>query len=254
MRTTGRIKKSASKVLAAAAAVLLAAVTALGGQDTNPAGAPVRWEFGLTGGAAFPMGAFRNNLGQIGWSIDGFLGHRIGRSPFTYGFDFYFMNYGDRTHDENLSGTIPLEVRVETSNNVIQGLLYLKCQPLHGRVRPFLEALAGGSYLYTQTSISGTEYPYDEIASSTNFDDFTFCAGGGAGMDIHLGGGRRTAGGSRSTEIWLDLKVRYLCGGRAQYLREDSIVYDSDRGDFTYFYRESRTNLLSAQVGVSFTF
>jgi hypothetical protein len=248
------VRRTSSRMLVTAAAVLLAAVFAFGGQERNDSTSPVRWEFGLTGGAAFPMGAFKNNLGSIGWSIDGFLGHRIGRSPLTYGFDFYFMNYGDRTHDENLSGTIPLEVQVETSNNLIQGLLYLKCQPSHGRVRPYLEALAGGSYLYTQTSISGTEYPYDEIASSTNFDDFTFCAGGGAGMTIHLGGGRRTAGGSRSTEIWLDIKARYLYGGRAQYLRPDSIVYDSDRGEFTYLYRESKTNLLSAQVGVAFTF
>jgi hypothetical protein len=182
------------------------------------------------------------------------MGHRLGRSPITVGVDVYFMIYGDRTHDENLGGAIPLTVEVETSNNVIQGLFYIKGQPLRGRIRPYLEALVGGSYLYTDTTVRGTDYPYNDIASSTNFDDFTFCAGAGAGLDIHLGGGGRTADGTKKADVWLDLKVRYLIGGRAQYLREDSIVYDSNRGTFTYAYRESTTNLLSAQVGVSFTF
>lgn len=234
--------KTASRILLAAAVVLITTVSAFGGQERHIPGSG-KWEFGLTGGAAFPMGDFRNNLGKIGWSIDCFLGHRIGRSLFSCGFDFYFMNYGMRTHDEYLSGTIPVRVEVETDNNVIQGLFYLKCQPRRGRVRPFVEALAGVSYLYTSTGISGTEYPYADIASDTNFDDFTFCAGGGVGMDIHAGG-----------SMWLNFKVRYLSGGRAQYLRPDSIVYDNDRGTFTYLFRESTTNLLSAQVGFSFVF
>jgi hypothetical protein len=252
MNRAKSIRRTAGITLVAAAAVFLAAaVSAFGGQDRDESRFLPKWELGLTLGGAFPMGAFQQNLGTAGVSVDLSMGHRLGRSPFTLGVDVYFMIYGNRTHDEDLGGTIPLTVEVETSNNVIQGLVYLKCQPLRGRIRPYLEALVGGSYLYTDTSISSTNSS-DEIASSTNFDDFTFCAGGGAGLDIHLGGGGRTAFGTRKTDVWLDLKVRYLLGGRAQYLREDSIV--SDGRTFTYAYRESTTNLLSAQIGVCLTF
>lgn len=254
MRRAVSVRQTSSRIFVAAAAVLLAAVFAFGGQEQNYSTSPVKWEFGLTGGAAFPMGAFKNNLGSIGWSLDFFGGHRIGRSALSYGLDFYIMNYGDRTHDEFLSGEIPVEVRVETENNVIQGLFYLKCQPRRGQIRPYLEALAGVAYLYTKTWLSGTEYPWNDITSYTNFSDFTVCAGGGAGFAVRLGGGPRGSGGTRTAEILLDFKVRYLYGGRAQYLRDDSIVYDSDRGAFTYLFRESTTNLLSAQAGIMFSF
>jgi hypothetical protein len=198
------------------------------------------------------MGAFRQNLGKDGFSFDLWSGSRLGKSPFSVGLEVYYMIYGLRTRDEYLVTGVPLKVEVETDNNVLQGLVYLRCQPRSGRVRPYVEALAGLSYLYTSTGINGLEYPYDQIASDTNFDDLTVCVGGSVGMDIHLGGGRRNAAGQRSAETRLDFKVRYLVGGRAQYLRDDSIVYDN--GKFTYLYRESTTNLLSAQVGISVNF
>jgi hypothetical protein len=254
MNRVKRVRKTASKVLAVAAAILLAAVFSFGGGDGYSGMPGGKWEAGLALGGAFPMGAFKNNLGHDGFSLDLWVGSRIKHSPFSVGGEVYFMIYGLRSHDEYLSSGIPLQVEVETSNNLLQGLVYLRCQPRRGRIRPYVEALAGLSYLFTRTSISGTEYPYDEIASSTNFDDLTFCWGGGVGMDIHLSGGRQTTSEVRGTETRLDLKVRYLAGGRAQYLRDDSIVYDSDRGTFTYLFRESTTNLLSVQAGISFNF
>jgi len=247
------IRMSALKALAAAAAILIVAVSVFGDQEEYVPGSG-KWEFGLTAGAAFPMGAFRNNLGTIGFNADLFIGRRLGHSPFSLGIDIYYMIYGFRSHDQNLSGDIPVQVEVDTSNNMLQGLIYLRCQPRRGRVRPYVEGLVGGSYLYTRTSISGTNFPWDEITSSTNFDDFTVCAGGGAGLDVHLSGGGRSADGTPKAEVRLDCKVRYLLGGRAQYLRSDSIVYDSERETFTYLFRESTTNLLSAQVGISFNF
>jgi len=237
------------------AAIFLAAVHSFAGQDyqDNYFGGPGgKWEIGLTFGGAFPTGAFRDNLGHDGFSLDLFAGSRLGNSPFTFGLDVFYMIYGLRSRDEYIGGDIPVQVNVETSNNVLQGLLYLKCQPRNGRMRPYVEVLAGFSYLYTRTSLSGTEYPYDEIVSDTNFDDTTLCEGGGIGVDILLKRGRRNTSGGRGSEIRLDFKVRYLLGGRAQYLRDDSILYEDGR--FTYLYRESATNLVSAQAGLLFVF
>ncbi len=251
MSLAKNVRKTGSMLMAAAAVLLLAAASAFGQDDVIP-GSDGKWEAGLTGGAAFPMGAFKANVGGAGWSLAFYAGHRLGRSPVSFGFDLYYMNYGLRSHDEYLSGGIPVRVEVNTTNNVVQGLFYLRCQPRRGRIRPYIEGLAGVSYLYTWTSVYGTEYPYDEITSDTNFDYLTFSAGGGAGLDLYLSGGHPLPKGGRTIECRLDLKVRYLVGGRAQYLREDSIVYD--RGEFIYLYRDSTTNLLSAQAGFSFIF
>ncbi len=255
MNENKRAPGAVPRIAAVLAAIFLAAVFSFAGQDDQDdyfGGPGGKWEIGLTFGGAFPTGAFRENLGHNGFSLDLFAGSRLGNSPFTLGVDVYYMIYGLRSRDEYIGGDIPIQVNVETSNNVLQGLLYLKCQPRNGRMRPYVEVLAGFSYLYTETSLSGTDYPYDEIVSDTNFDDTALCGGGGVGVDILLKRGRRNAAGGRGTEVRLDFKVRYLLGGRAQYLRDDSILYEGGR--FTYLYRESATDLVSAQAGLVFVF
>jgi hypothetical protein len=62
------VRKLAWMVLLAAAALLLAAVLAFGGQDDYVPGSG-KWEFGLTVSGAFPMGAFQKNLGTIGAGV-----------------------------------------------------------------------------------------------------------------------------------------------------------------------------------------
>jgi hypothetical protein len=250
---TGKITgRMLSGTLAAAAVLLLSFALAFGDQDQNSGTAKRKWMGGLTVGMAIPSGAFMDNIGHPGFNLDLYAGRRLGNSHFILGLDCYLAVYGLKSRDEYLSTGIPVQVDVSTSNNILQGLLFLKFQPWAGRTRPYVEALAGFSYLYTETSISGNEYPYDEITSDTNFDDGTYCVGLGVGMDINLGKGPWNAGAIRGNEYRLDIKVRYLRGGRAQYLREDSIVYEN--GGFTYLYRESTTNLISVQVGLLINF
>ena len=235
------------------ASALLTASLAVAGQARPFGSAMPKWKFGLTFGGGLPSGAFWDNIGHPGFSIDLSLGHRLGNSPLTLGVDCSFVIYGHTSRTDFISSTVPLEVDVDTENDIIQGLLYLKLQPVRGRVRPYVEALAGINYLFTDTTIAGTDYPYDEISSSTNFDDLALTAGFGAGLGIRLGRQRpQIVDGSKGTQVLLDVKVRYLAGGRAKYLREDSII--PENGSFTYDYRESTTNLISAQAGLSILF
>jgi hypothetical protein len=235
-----------------AAVVLLAGALALAGQDGYPGPAREKWMMSLSIGGAFPVGAFMNNLGHIGPSFSLSFGARLGDSLFMATFDCSAVLLGLRSHHEYLSGTIPVQVEVCTTNNLLQGLVGIKFQPWNGPTRPYLEALAGFSYFFTETVVNNNEYPWDEIASDTNFDYGTFCAGAGAGVDVAWKGGQMNPDGTRRAAYRLDFKVRYLFGGRAKYLRDDSIVYVD--GAPVYYYRESTTNMVSVQVGILVNF
>ena len=250
-RINGFYRRTLAYALAAAGLLLFAVTSVFGGQGSSSGQTRGKWTMGLTLGGGFPVGEFMANIGHPGGGLDISLGRRIGSSPFTAGFDICWIIYGLRTSHESLSGSIPLQVEVETTNNILQGLFYLKYQPGRGKLRPYIEALGGLSYLFTDTTIY-SESDSEEIASDVNFDDTAFTAGAGAGLEIRLGRGRLGGYGPRSAEWLLDLKVRYLFGGTAKYLREDSIVQEN--GQFTYLYSQSKTNLISAQVGISVSF
>ncbi len=52
--------------------------------------------------------------------------------------------------------------------------------------------------------------------------------------------------------LFLDLKVRYLLGTEAEYLKEGSVTIDN--GNVYYDVSKSKTDLLITQVGVMFYF
>lgn len=244
----------AATVAAVVAAVFLAGTLALAGQEgyREPVQERYKWTIGLALGGSFPVGSFMDNLGHIGVNCSLSAGRRLGSSPFVVTFDCCATLFSLHTHHEYLSGTIPVLVEVTRSDNLVQGLFGLKFQPGTGHARYYLEGLVGLSYFYAETVVSENEYPWNEIASQTDFDYVTFSAGGGAGVDILLCGGRRNPNGTVGADCRLDLKVRYLFGGQARYLRADSIVYVD--GKPTYIYRESATNLIAAQVGIVIDF
>jgi hypothetical protein len=251
-RVDGLLEKTLVRALAAGAILVFTAAFAFADQDQYPAPARGKWRMGFTLGGGFPLGEFQTNVGHPGGGLDFSLGRRIGDSPLVVGFDFCWILYGLRTRHEFLSSSIPLQVEVQTTNNIIQGLFYLKAQPGRGRVRPYVEALAGLSYLFTDTSIYSESGDYNEIASDVNFDDTTFTAGAGVGLEIRLGKDFPSPYSRSRVEWLLDIKVRYMAGGMAKYLREDSIIYEN--GQYTYLYNRSRTDLISAQVGLSVNF
>lgn len=54
----------------------------------------------------------------------------------------------------------------------------------------------------------------------------------------------------RSGDISLDTKVRYLRGGRAEYLKEGSIRREN--GSVFFDVLNSRTDVVTLQIGVTF--
>lgn len=212
-------------------------------------------QFSLALTVGLPRADFERSLDGEGFGINGNLAIRLGLSPFLAGIEAAYLIYGRETRNVPFSLTIPdVTVDVETSNNIFQSHLYLRAQNDLGAVRPYMDGLLGFNYLFTKTSIKDEDDIDDEdIASSTNLEDFAFSYGLGGGLLIRLHEpDRNAAPGARRTAIFLDLRARYLLGSEAEYLKKGGI--DREDGEIRINPVRSKTDLLTINVGVSFTF
>jgi len=194
----------------------------------------------------FPTGEFKENVDRLGFGLSGhflFLAPTI-EHPFGIGLNIGYLNYGQESRREPFSLTIPdVTVDVDRSNNLVNFHALFQLGFGSGSVRPFIEGLFGGSYIFTETSIKsrGTE----EVASSNNFDDFAWSYGGGGGILILLHSGDE---GDDFGSLFLDIKARYLFGSEAEYLKEGSVIVSN--GKVTYLVSKSKTDLITAHIGV----
>lgn len=203
---------------------------------------------GINFSLAFPQGEFGEEVDNLGYGLSGeflFLSPKP-KSPFGIGFNFGYYNYGHETRREPWSLTIPdVFLDVERTNNLVNFHILFQVGWPTGRIRPYFEGLFGGEYLYTQTSVSSIN-DEDDIASNTNYDDWAWSYGAGAGISILLGGDPVTELGA----IYLDLKGRYLFGSEATYLKEGGVSVENGR--VVYRYSQSKTDMLTAHIGVRF--
>lgn len=202
----------------------------------------------------FPQGSFKENVNTAGGGLAANIGYAPRDYPTMIGLELGFMNYGTERRREPFSTTIPdVTVDVETSNNIALGHLVVRLQPNTGSIRPYLEGAAGFHYLFTSTSIQNRGGG-EEVASSTNLDDSAFSLGGGGGLLIRVWNRSDDDEDEENKfrEALIDLRVRYLSGGEAEYLKEGSIRREN--GKVVYDVKRSKTDLLSIQIGVSVTF
>jgi hypothetical protein len=176
---------------------------------------------------------------------------------FALGGALGFMSYGSEKRNEPFSTTIPdVFVEVTTSNNFMFFQLMPRIYAPLPIIKPYIEGRAGFNYLWTDTRIEdiGSD---EEIASSTNIDDITFCYGAGGGFLIevwHEPSSKNERDKSDSSEaVYIDLKVIYVRGGNAEYLKEGSISNDGN-GNVIYDISESSTDMLTISVGVAIDF
>lgn len=205
----------------------------------------------------FPQGGFSQNVDNAGFGIGGYFGVLLPNSPVMLGGDLGFLIYGSETRKEPFSTTIPdVTVDVETSNNIVLGHLFLRFQAPAGPIRPYVDGLLGFNYLFTQTQIQNEQGINEEIATSTNFDDITFSYGAGGGLQIRVYDGtkkmKQESGKRELTGVFIDLRVRYMKGGEADYLKEGSIRREN--GKVAYDVERSETDLLTFQIGAVLTF
>jgi len=166
--------------------------------------------------------------------------------------DFYLANVSRSPvpFSSTVGPRVPVEI--ETSNNILETHLSLRLQPKHGRIRLYIEGLAGFKYFFTRTSLvdgdvgdnfGEEERLSNEIAGSTNYDDFALSGGAGAGIDIRL-----------YRPVSLHLGVQYLVGQEAEYLAEGNLTDDNSNGQLDRSEMDvhrSRTTLLQPPFGVT---
>jgi hypothetical protein len=192
-----------------------------------------------------PRGEFKDNVRNNGYGAGGQFLVRIKQSPILIGVDLGGVVYGSETRKVTLLPEVP-EVRadVTTSNNIFMTHLLVRAEPRRGVVRPYAEGLIGFKYLFTTTSIDLDSE--DNNPSETNLSDSTLSYGFGGGLHVRLNPH------PRRVEVLLDGRVRYLRGSRAEYLREGSIRREN--GNVFFDVLRSRTDIVTAQVGITFQF
>ncbi len=214
--------------------------------------APSSWErepsrFSIEGDllVAQPKGEFATQIDTNGGGANVGALFRIDRDGlFSIRADIGGMQYGSETiYVPYLPLTGRVSLDVETTNNAFWGSIGPQIQVPVGRVYPYINAAIGFLAFQTSTSVKGSDSQY-EYASTTNSEDATSALIFGGGVYIPLGTGK---------EWKLHLGGRYFYGGEATYLREGDIR-DNPDGSVTLFPRTSKTDQVTWQAGVSYTF
>ena len=192
-----------------------------------------------------PQGEFRNNVDRLGYGlqIQGTLWSPGKARPFTIGLSASYMVYGETNERRPWPGFPEVTLNVSRTNSLANLHLLMQVSPFNGTVRPYLDGLVGGSYIFTTSEVK-SENSSEPIAQSTNFDDFNWSYGWGGGLLIRVA---KELGDV--SNLYLDLKARYLYGTEAQYLTENDIDIVS-LTQVKYRPRKSKTDILTFHIGV----
>lgn len=232
--------------------VALAAVSLVGTSADAQRRRPSSWDTGpsrftLVGDllVAQPKGEFATQLDTEGFgaNIGGLF--RLDREGlFSIRADIGGMQYGSETfYVPYLPITGRVSLDVETTNNAYWGSIGPQITVPAGPVQPYVNAAIGILGLVTSTSVRGSDSEY-EYASTNNSDDVTSAWIFGGGFYVPLG---------RQNSWKLHAGGRYFYGGEATYLKEGDIE-DNPDGSITLYPRTSKTDQVTWQVGIAYTF
>jgi hypothetical protein len=216
-----------------------------------PASAKLNFMGGLHFNGGFPQGEFKDQLNKDAFGLGGQFFYAPETSPFGIGIELGWMNYGNEKRREPFSSTVPdVTVEVTRSNNLVEGFFIFRGQVPRGPIRPYADAMVGFNYFFTKTTISNSDDPSHDVASSTNQDDAVFAYGFGGGAMVQVYDGPKRSG--KPLQVFIDAGLRYVLGGEAEYLKKGSIQIEGTTVSYTKI--KSKTDLLRLHVGVMFRF
>jgi hypothetical protein len=151
----------------------------------------------------------------------------VSLSYFGQGLYFYDDPYSDESY---LSGN--------RANNFSSLNLIFQLAPTGGTIRPYLETLFGGSYIFSVTEI----YTLDYISESLYIDDWAWSYGVGGGLQFLI------SSDESEHSVFLDLKGRYLMSSDVSIPDRQSIRYANN--SFYYTVNETQINFVAVQIGL----
>ena len=229
-----------SAVLVLITSISAAASSALSAQSALST-FPSRFGFGGDIVLSQPKGEFASNVGN-GYGFDltgifridpkGWLNIRADGGGMQYGREIKRVPFNP------ITGRVDLEV--ETDNRIAFGSIGTQLQIPDGFFRPYANAAIAITEFWTESSLQGTNDSFEPI-SSTNHSDASRAWIFGGGVMIPFGNSLGA----------LNLGARYFYGGHATYLKKGDIT-DNPDGTVTLNIRDSKTDLVLWQLGVSF--
>jgi len=129
------------------------------------------------------------------------------------------------------------------ANNFTNLHLVFQLAPIGGTVRPYLETLFGGSYIFSNSQIITLDYTPVNLF----IDDWAWSYGVGGGFKFLLSADDNDGG-----SLYLDLKGRYLMSSEVSLLDRNSIRYANN--SFYYSLNETQINFVAVQIGLVFYF
>ncbi len=206
----------------------------------NSTSVPSRFSFGGDVVISQPKGEFAANVPNgYGFDMTGMF--KVDpRGYFNIRADVGGIQYGRETQRVNFPNTGRVALNLETDNRIGFGAIGAQLQIPDGWFRPYANAAVAATYFWTESSLSGTDNSFQAI-STTNNDDWSHAWIFGGGLMIPFG---KSLGA-------LNMGARYHYGARATYLRKGDII-DNPDGTITLNLRNSKTDLVLWQLGVSF--
>ena len=220
-----------------------------------------RFNIGVNANVACPQGEFGDTVDRngYGFAVEGLYKPYI--LPFYIGLQLGYLQYGNTTRTEQFSPEIPeVDVRVQTTNNIFTSHLLVRFIREYGRIMPYCEGLLGVNYFFTHSSVENEHFGYYPIFTTNNQDDSALSYGIGAGTMLKLYTFPPYSFTKRNSsepekeraQLLLNLNIQYLKGGKADYLREGSIIRDD--GDVSYDVMTSKTDMMVYKAGIVFRF
>jgi len=221
---------------------------------TLPGIAQTRFQTGVFFGLSSPQGEFGEYATQLSYGGAINFTYHLPDSLISLGAVLDYSIYGYESWEEPLSLTLAdIWVDVSTYNAMFMGHFIVRLQPNQGYIRPYLDGLFGFKHLRTDTRISDADnYGDDDIGTTNHLSDTALSYGAGAGVMLPLFMKINRHSRRSFFSIALDLGVRYLKGGRAEYLIEGAIDSQNDR--LIYNVSQSYTDLFTAYLGLTFSF
>ena len=200
----------------------------------------IRSFLGGGGILAQPVGEFADNVGIGGGGAFTFMQSVDRNGILSLRADVAYLIYGHE-HRRIPFPTAPrVELDLNTTNNIVNVSVGPQLMASAGPVRPYVAGQVGLTYMFTESSLDGTDNT-QPFASTENyrFAHIAYIGSGGLLIPFH----------TKSTPVALDLGFHYLYNGKARYLTPGDIHEDA-AGNVTYTAHHSDANLVMYRLGV----